>query len=264
VSYRVAELVTEMEWIRSENRDLELQDFYQPGPYLHDPGRLIDAARRALDGYTASLSIHGPNPSHTFAPKDPEVGALIESRFAQCLEFCGQLGADMMVMHSPFVGFGRPFTPQRQSTTGTSTFARASQVIANLLPRAEELGCRIVVENVFDTDPWQLIDFVGSFDSEFVRLSIDVGHATVMQRNGGAPPADYWIQAGSELVAHLHLQDGDGWTDRHWQPGTGIIGWPGIATQIAALPASPRLILELDDRDCRQGVRRLVDMGLGS
>lgn len=76
--------------------------------------------------------------------------------------------------------------------------------LAPVLPIARQIGRALVVEVCADTNTRPLIELVRSFESETVRLSLDVGHALVMQRAGG-PPADQWVRDGGPLLAYLHL-----------------------------------------------------------
>jgi hypothetical protein len=63
------------------------------------------------------------------------------------------------------------------------------------------------------------LDLARSFDSAAVKLSIDTGHAHNAHCDQGAVPVDYFVVAAGEWLAHVHLQDTDGFADRHWAPG---------------------------------------------
>jgi sugar phosphate isomerase/epimerase len=51
------------------------------------------------------------------------------------------------------------------------------------------------------------------------------------------------------MAGHVHLQDTDGFADRHWAPGRGTINWASVFAALAASPADPHIVLELRDRD---------------
>ena len=63
----------------------------------------------------------------------------------------------------------------------------------------------------------------------------------------GAPPVDYYVRAAGEMLAHVHLQDCDGYADRHWSLGEGTIRWHSVFRALAEIDANPRLVLELRD-----------------
>jgi sugar phosphate isomerase/epimerase len=74
---------------------------------------------------------------------------------------------------------------------------------------------------------------------------------------------DFHVRAAGDWLAHVHLQDTDGWADRHWVPGEGTICWPELFRTLAALQSVPRLVLELRDKDrAPEAAERLAAMGL--
>jgi sugar phosphate isomerase/epimerase len=82
----------------------------------------------------------------------------------------------------------------------------------------------LVFEGIQDKHPGPLLALVGSFESDLVRMSLDIGHAMITNRLGG-PPVDQWVREAGPMLAHLHLQDSDGNIDRHWVPGQGQMNW---------------------------------------
>ena len=43
----------------------------------------------------------------------------------------------------------------------------------------------------------------------------------------------------------MHLQDCDGYADRHWLPGEGSITWPAVMDALKASASTPHLIVEV-------------------
>jgi len=72
------------------------------------------------------------------------------------------------------------------------------------------------------------------------------------------------IAAASGFLGHVHLQDVDGYADRHWHPGDGRIAWRPVFEALAVLEESPRLMLEVrtDLPRLPATVARLEAMGL--
>jgi sugar phosphate isomerase/epimerase len=114
--------------------------------------------------------------------------------------------------------------------------------------RAEDQGVTLVIENIEDIDPMARKALAESFGSEAVRLSIDTGHAHYAHISTGTPPVDYFVAAAGEMLHHIHLQDSEGYADRHWALGEGTIRWAAVFRAIGRLTIKPRLILELRDK----------------
>jgi sugar phosphate isomerase/epimerase len=75
---------------------------------------------------------------------------------------------------------------------------------------------------------------------------------------------DYFVTAAGAMLDHVHLQDADGYSDRHWAIGEGTILWTSVFRAIAGLSVKPRLILELRDKaGIKASMDYLTRMGLG-
>ncbi len=257
----IADLPEHLDWILGGQRDLELWD-PSYGSVLDSHWRtLAREARSMLNGYTGRLGIHGPWNGLPLTCPDAQVQRLVAERLMQGLEFAGAVGATHMVVHSPFDFFGSPHVVHTRSTGLAEELELAHGTLEPVLPIARQIGCTLVVEVCSDTNTRPLIELVQSFAGETVRLSLDVGHALVMQRAGG-PPADQWVRDGGPLLAHLHLQDNDGLFDRHWAPGEGNLNWYALFEALSTLDQRPRLLLELaNTRKIGAGASYLANRG---
>ncbi len=247
-------------FIMAEHRPIELQDPANPG--LLDRG-WSDAAKEInslLDGHTGIRGIHGPFIDLPTGANDLKIREVVVDRLKSGLEFGAEIGATHMVIHSPTRYLGtNPYEPPRSVLGLTDEFGSIRATVEAILPRAQEIGCTIVIENLYDRNPYRLLEMVRSFDSESVRLSLDTGHAFISSRLGGASP-DHWVRLAGPLLAHLHLQDTDGDADRHWPPGIGQMNWYALFKAIGELEHEPRHIIETFD-DPVQGADWLIGEG---
>lgn len=238
------------DWIIENQRDLEIQDFISP--FLLDSDDVdatINKIQSLLDGYTGRMGIHAPFWNIPMVAADPKIRAVVQERFKQALEVCAKLGATHMVVHSPLMFLGAPDSISMPTMGKFGTlFDLIHDTIGDVVKQAESIGCMLVIENIFDKLPLLLTDLVKSFDSNCVRQSLDVGHAFINYVEG-APPPDYYVREAGKLLGHVHLQDTDGYSDRHWTIGDGKVDWKMLFDEIALQGANPRLILELRDND---------------
>lgn len=244
---RVADLETYVPWLLERQRDLELQDFTGAGALSNDWSGLVDEAKSWLDGFTGRLGIHGPFWGFTIHSKDPDIRDVVARRMDQGLDVCAALGAAQMVIHSPYSTWdynNLDDNPGARETVIENTHATLGAAVA----RAADMGVTLVVENIEDVDPADRRHLVESFGSEAIRLSIDTGHAQYAHRSTGAPPVDYYVRNAGALLQHVHLQDADGYADRHWAIGEGNVPWQAVFRAVAALDHRPHLVLELKDK----------------
>jgi sugar phosphate isomerase/epimerase len=257
-----ADLVAHREWLLDGQRDVEIQDPIFPYILDGDWRAVAHEARALLAGHTGRLGIHGPFLDLSLAPFDPLARELALRRLGQGMAFAEELGATHMVVHSPFLSFGHPAHTFQPASERAYEIEAAHAVLEPLLPRAEAIGCAIVVENIADGSPAPLLDLVRSFGTPLVRASLDTGHAAIMQ-GAGAPAPDQWVREAGELLCHVHLQDTDGLLDRHWAPGDGAISWHAVFEALGRLEQKPRLLLELNrPADVPRGAAYLVARGL--
>lgn len=248
----VADLPRYRDWLIAGQRDLEIQDFLLPGVLTGDWQARVAAARAQLDGFSGRLGIHGPFYDLGLDMADVEIAPIVARRFETGVAAAAALGARQMVIHSPFTTwdwFNFGDTPRVGNTPSAfeAKIARVAALLGPAIARAEAEGVTLVIENIEDIDPAQRRLLAQGLGSDAVRLSLDTGHAHYAHHATGAPPVDYFVTDAGALLAHVHLQDADGFADRHWPPGRGSVNWHAVFGAIAALPQRPHLVLELRD-----------------
>lgn len=255
-------LENHLDFIASENRDLEIQDFFDVSLLKGDWKTPANRIKTLLDGYQGRLGIHGPFWGLNMSNADEDVRKIVRERYLQGLEVCEYIGATQMVVHSPYNFW---FNNNRDNVAGSAEdiVDYAHDTLASVVKRAEEIGCTLVIENIEDIDPDLRRILADSFQSKSVAVSVDTGHAHFAYGSMGAHPVDYFISRAGNRLEHVHLQDADGHADRHWAIGEGTIRWHAVFAALSKLESNPRLILELRDKNkIQQSVQYLLAAGL--
>lgn len=250
------------DWLMEAPRDLELQHFVDAEVLDGDWSGLAAEVNGLLDGHQGRRGIHGPFWGFTIASYDPEVRRIVARRMDQALDVCAAVKGTHVVIHSPFTTWGYnhrglyPGDADRMLNAARDTLGAA-------LARAAEMGVTFVLENIEDVEPADRAALCAALGWQALELSVDTGHAHYAHGSTGGPPVDYYIRAAGARLGHVHLQDADGFADRHWQIGHGTILWPGVFKAIAETGANPRLILELRDKaGVIPSAKYLADLGL--
>ena len=233
-------------WLREAPRDLEIQDFCFGSILSGDWGPFAEAARKALDGFSGRLGIHGPFIGFAIDSADPEVRAVAARRLDQALDVCAALGAVQMVIHSPYSAWDYHNLDNKPRDRARK-IERVHACLGAAVKRAEDQGVMLVIENIEDIDPRDRLRLAESFGSEAVKVSLDTGHAHFVHTVLGAPPVDRFVQAAGDRLGHVHLQDVDGCADRHWAVGEGTIPWAAVFRALESVKSQPHLVLELND-----------------
>lgn len=258
---RLDEFIQNRDFMEEKNRDLELQDFHWPAMIGGDMSDLIKRTKDTLKNYQGRIGIHGPFWDFNVAAWDPQFRALAQKHMQKGLDVCASIGATHMVVHSPFTIWdfhNRDNYPNARA----GLIERATETLRPLVERAQQEGVILVLENCEDLDPDDRVFLAKSFHSDAIAVSVDTGHAHYAHGRHQAPPVDAYIKCAGSFLQHVHLQDADGYSDRHWAIGRGSINWQSV---FAALPDSnPRLILELRDKTgLRESLNYLQKLDLG-
>ncbi|MBP2562619.1 sugar phosphate isomerase/epimerase [Neorhizobium galegae] len=259
----LGELEIHRNWLFDKQRDLELQDFTTGDVLNGDWTPLAERARKLLDGFEGRLGIHGPFWGFTIASQDPDIRAVVAKRLKQGLDVCASIGATQMVAHSPYTTWSYNNLDNNKGE-GERLIEHVHLTMRDAVKQAEDIGAVIVLENIEDIDQHIRVALADSFNSPAVAVSIDTGHAHYAHGSTGAPPVDYFVKAAGNRLQHVHLQDADGYADRHWALGEGNILWPSVFQALAELTSNPRLIVEIKDKSkIPASVEYLASLGLG-
>src|SRR5262245_21922293 len=108
---------------------------------------------------------------------------------------------------------------------------RAKEAIAKLLPTAEKLTVHLNIENIFFNGflmtPGEMIDFVDSFKSDWVRVHFDTGNIMMFQF------PEHWIKLVGKRIKNVHLKEytkkGTDHTLESFRPLLdGTTNWPAV------------------------------------
>ncbi len=259
---KIDELASHRDWLFDANRDLELQDFIFADVYREGWQATVDRALAATQGFGGRLGIHGPFIGLDIAAGDPDAAEAIGRRYAEAADAAVALGAGYMVVHSPFDNW-HEFNRHNFGDVVAKVAEDVRRVLGPALARAEAGGLTLVVENIKDITPAIRREMVDHIGSPALALSIDTGHAAIAERASSAPPVDVFVRDAGAQLRHVHLQDTDGYADRHWAPGEGCIPWPEVFRALADAEHAPHLVLELRRHtDIPAGFAHLRDLGL--
>lgn len=167
------------------------------------------------------------------------------ARHKMFLRFCQELGIDTMTVHPG----GGP--------DPDAAFAALLRSLEELLPEAERTGVTICLENVWTPmdHSSRLLEAVRRFDSPYLGLCYDSGHANLSEKGRFFPEESVvprsWTNLGLSVtweenlaekfrpwLVNCHLHDNHGVTDEHNLPGDGTVDWPHL---IEVLKKAPRL-----------------------
>lgn len=212
---RVAEYLV---FIKQHKLNLEI--FFQASSLDTLNSADIERLKDSLE-YKPSLSIHAPFMDLSPAAVDSKVRAVTMERFLQVLDIAESLSPEIIVCHSGYEKW--------KYALNTDIWLRESvKTWTPLIEKAERLGVRIAIENIFEDEPSSLSLLMKEFQSENFGICFDTGHCNLFSK----VPLSQWLENLSEYFIELHLHDNDKSADLHLPIGDGTFDFRALFSAI--------------------------------
>ncbi len=213
-----------LELIRTKRLNLEI---YFPSSCLDTLVHVeVEALMQRLD-YGPSLSIHAPFMDMSPGAVDSKVRDATIERFNHVMDIAEVLSPRSIVFHSGYEKW-------RYAHRVDIWMEGSLRTWSPLIERASALGCKIVIENIFEDEPSNLHSLMKELHSPNFGLCFDTGHCNLFTK----VPLEDWIERLGTYIYELHVHDNDGTFDQHLPIGDGSFDFK---TLFAALRDRDRL-----------------------
>jgi sugar phosphate isomerase/epimerase len=109
-----------------------------------------------------------------------------------------------------------------------------------LVKRAEAMGVRMALENVFEENPEPLRKVLEEIDSPFLGYCMDAGHGNLFSE----VPLLTWVEVLGSRLLEIHLHDNLGKADDHLPLGRGSIDFPALFSLLGEKKIQPIYTIE--------------------
>ena len=151
--------------------------------------------------------------------------------------------------------------------TDKSYDARWRDIVGEWVDQARIFGVRLLMETV----PYkpsnqryvmasEIIDFVRNYPPEVMSVCVDVNHSNLKEK---LPKVIHCVE---DRLVSLHLSDNDGYEEKHWLPGQGVIDFPSLFASLEAVNFDGMLVMEVN-KWCERphdpaAIRKLYEFGM--
>jgi sugar phosphate isomerase/epimerase len=204
---------------------------------LEPPGARADQInpakiRAALQARNLSVVGHTAYYLPFASPFDAvQAGAVAEAE--RCLPVFAHVGARLMNLHLDCRAPGHD--------TAYIT-KRNVEAIERLLPAAQQLGIRLMIENADGDTADTLAPVLDALPAHLVGLHLDVGHANI--RTSRASNTASLLGRYADRLLHVHFSDNKGKGDDHLAIGAGAIDWRREIKALQAVGYNGTITLE--------------------
>lgn len=191
----------------------------------------FESTAAALSAYGPRITLHGPFIDLSAGSKDPRIRKVTRHRLGQVLDLIPIFKPITLVCHAGYDAKRYSFFKEewlRNSLDTWSWFAR----------ELNALGVRLMLENVYEKDPLDLLVLLESLESENVGLCLDIGHLWSF----GQSTPDMWLDTLGRFIGQFHLHDNDRTFDQHMGMGFGSIDFTPVWRYMRSRKQDPPVV----------------------
>ena len=163
------------------------------------------------------INLHAPFMDLAPGSPDPSILAVTRERFDRMVELATAFEAKGVVFHA---GYDR----RRYGFMKKSWIEKAIETWSPLSSAFRNTGTSLVLENVYEHSPDDLLDLFKALERDEVGFCLDTGHQAAFS---GAS-LDRWVQVLGPYLRQLHLHDNRGQEDEHLALGQGSIDFKSL------------------------------------
>jgi sugar phosphate isomerase/epimerase len=202
----------------------------------------------ALDNFTATdftqianqfieqgctITLHAPFLDLSPGSPDPKIRETTRYRYNQLIAAIPIFKPISIICHSGY-------DDDRYSFCKESWMENCVETLKWLGDEIYHHGSRMMLENVYETNPDDLLAVIKHLNPLHTRCCLDIGHLTVW----GKSPLDTWLSTLGSFVGQFHLHDNHGTRDNHIGLGEGCIDFKAVFDFIDSMPSPPIITLE--------------------
>ena len=221
---------------------LELQAFSNPEVLDGDWQGLLSRYKTLLKDFPNPLASHGAFFDMCSASVDARVVALTRERYLLNLDIAAELGAAHVIFHTNFL-------PMIRTERYRSAWIESQVGFWEELGReAARYNLSIVLENMWDPDPFILEGLFRNLKAPNLAICLDISHAYLYKTNR-MHSVEQWLAILDPYVIHVHLNNSRGVIDEHLalNASGGALNYTQLLPQLAQMRHRPWLVLEMDD-----------------
>ena len=162
-----------------------------------------------------SVTFHGPFFDLSPGSADPEIRAVTRRRFEQVLHLVPLFHPKAVVCHAGYEKYRYGYIRAIWTQKSLEMWQWFSEEL-------NRLGSRLVLENVYEQVPEDLLPLFEALAPRGIGFCLDVGHQAVFGRS----PLEEWLRVLGPHLRHVHLHDNNGEMDAHLALGKGAVDLP--------------------------------------
>jgi sugar phosphate isomerase/epimerase len=196
----------------------------------YSPREFADVADR-LHRQGLTVTLHAPFVDLSAGSTDPAIRAVTRRRFEELLDLAQLFQPRTVVAHAGYDW-------QRYEYFRKTWLDLSTRFWIPVAERLERQGCRLMLENVYEHEPGEILELFERLRAHDVGLCLDCGHLTAF----GRASLDEWLPVLGPFIGQLHLHDNRGEKDDHLAMGHGRIDFRPLFAYLQAQRSRPPVV----------------------
>jgi sugar phosphate isomerase/epimerase len=194
------------------------------------PGEFADVAD-ALHRHGLTVTLHAPFVDLSAGSTDPAIRDVTRRRFDELLRLVPVFRPRTVVAHAGYDW-------QRYEYFRKTWLDHSTRFWGDTAERLNRAGCRLMLENVYEHGPDEILELFERLRGHDVGLCLDCGHLTAF----GRAPMEEWLRVLGAFIGQLHLHDNGGKKDDHLAMGRGRIDFRPLFAYLKAERREPPVV----------------------
>lgn len=207
-----------LSFIRQEKLNLEL---YIKSNALDSISREDILQLKNQFDYNPSLTIHAPFMDLSPGAVDSKVRDVTMERFNHVLDIAKELKVKCVVFHSGYEKWKYALNIGLWLEQSLLTWKP-------LMKKAEEIGAKIAIENIFEDEPENLRMIMEKMGNNSFGICFDSGHFNLFSKVS----LENWLEHLKPYIIELHLHDNNKTSDQHLPIGEGTFDFGKLFSAI--------------------------------
>ncbi len=190
--------------------------------------------------------MHGPFTEIIPASIDSRAIKLGLDRLNEAYKFASRLGIKSMVVHTGYVS----------QIYQKGWHKEKSVYFWKKFMEDKPLDFKIFIENVFEDEPFTLIEMIDEIDDERIKICLDTGHCNVYKK--GTISVTEWMDIIGHRLGHMHIHNNFGDRDEHLSILEGDINFDDVINKLIEIDKNNDITITIESRVSESSIEKIL------
>lgn len=232
-------LAESIAFAKEHKTGIEIKSFTSQMLFHTDWHGLLDVILKQLESFEGSRTMHGLFYTDRIN-WDRFTVQRIKEDYLKCISIAKEIGAQVLVVHSTFM-------PGLTTWKYKDWLHCQVDLLGTLATEAQKDDIVIVVENIIDHNPSNILDIINEVNLNNLKICLDFGHYNLISSEIAILD---WIETIQNHLHYVHAHNNNGRYDSHNSLDNGTLDFESIIPRLQQISPVPKVAIETYSLDC--------------